>query len=465
MNKTILSSAIFSVLLISGCGGSSDDNNETIPGKTITVIDGYIEKAEICVDRDGDGICGSGESLGFTSSNGKFTIPHSDANYPVIVRSIAGLSIDSDRIGYLTNSYEMTAQQEDSVVTPFTTLANARGITVEELADELNLNANVISGDYVVAKDDEATRGYALEAHALARSLVHELPANSADLNGDKLFESATAINNAINDHLNDSDIETLEDIDFVRSDNGDYESIEVINDLNSYLIGNNDSADNPETVWNVANFGTYWAKEEGVFSAWLTKDELCVDGNDLNRTYSCGEYSIKEQTLIIEGDNGSENNEFIYTSSNLSFVVPDEGDLTLWTTEDILSAELDFVIADFEHKTWHIVLDDSNSEISKPTYATFQFNDFNEETNTGEVILVEDGQENYATTWTINDGNLTIVFDELPSDNDIELSYSATNGTIMIVANLEHDEDVFSFMTQDGDLAQNIVKKWKEAK
>ncbi|MFA0087133.1 hypothetical protein [Vibrio sp. 10N.261.51.F12] len=462
MKKTILSSAIFSVLLISGCGGNSDDNKEAIPGKIITVIDGYIEHAEVCADRNANGVCDSGESLGFTNEIGKFNIPHSDLTHPIITRSIAGSSIDKDRIGYVAQSYEMIAEPGAAFVTPFTTLASAKQMTVEALANELSLNHDVISGDYIAAKSDDANGEDAIAAHALARSLVHELPSSASELDGDALLQSATIIQGAIEDHVNDSGTETLEDIDFVRSESGNYESVDIINDLQSYLVGNNTTVNNPETVWNIAGFNTYWAKKEGIFPAWLTHDKLCIDEDD---TVSCGEYSVNNHTISIPGDSGDEHNEFIYTSSNLSFVVPDQGDLNLWTTEDLVSANLEFTKEDFENKTWHIVFDDSNSPVSLPTYATFDFKGFDTALNKGDVIVIEDGEEDYATTWNLDNGNLTIVFDEYSSENNIELRYATTDGAIMIVADLQHDENVFLFMTQDGDLAQNITKKWKEAK
>ncbi|WP_234497665.1 hypothetical protein [Vibrio maritimus] len=460
MKKSVLSSAILSAIVLSGCGGS---NNEDVvnQGRTITVIDGYLENALVCVDRNNNGVCDEGELIGSTNSNGQFTIPTADQDYPVIIRSIAGQTKDLDRIGYLTQSYEMTASSSSSVVTPFTTLANANDMSVEDLAAELEFDESVISGDYVSLKQDADQSKDAIMAHALARSLVQELPTESANINGDELKKTAEDINSAIEEHYGHSnDINEIDENDFVRSDDGGFEVVEVINDLQNYLIKGNEDKDAPISEWNIANFSNYWATEEGVFSAWLTEDDLCVlENGDIE----CMTYSVNGDVLSITSEDGeAENNVFIYTSTDLAFAVPDEGDLTLWTTNDLVES-MSFTVSDFENKTWFIVMDDSNNATSEPVYGELRFGEYNTDAQTGVVTLI-DAEGNIETNWTLPNGNLRIGFEEHPEENPLVVRYATTNGTIMIVNDVEQNADVFSLMTQDEALALNIVSKWEEA-
>jgi hypothetical protein len=455
VKKSVLSTAILSAIVLSGCGGSSDSSDEDgiVQGRTITVIDGYLENAEVCVDRNNDGACSEDEVIGSTNPKGQFTISAEDKDYPVIIRSIAGSTKDADRVGYATQSYEMTADSSSSVVTPFTTLANANKMPIEDLADVLNLDSSVISGDYVSLKDNTDKAEDAIKGHALARSLVQELPTESANIKGDELEKTALEINDVINQH--NGDINEIEGYDIVKNVDGDYEAVEVINNLQNYLIKGNTDKDSPTSKWTLANFSKHWAAEEGVFNVWLTETDICIDENN---AIDCDTYSVDGDVLTIAG----ESNEFIYTSTNLAFAVPNEGDLTLWTTND-LTTSMNFTKTDFENKTWFIVMDDSNTSISEPVYGEFRFGKFDEKTQTGEVILIEDGEE-YPTTWSLPNGNLRIEFDQQAGDNPLVIRYATTNGEIMIVNDVDQHADVYAMMTQDEALALNIVVKWENA-
>jgi hypothetical protein len=465
-NKSACATAM--ALILAGCGSGSDNGNsgggDTDGGETgraITVIDGYLERAEVCVDRNNNGICDVDEFLGITKANGKFTIPKEDIDYPVLVRAIGGFSIDQDRIGYVTETYEMVAQADSAVVTPFTTVAAASDMSVEELANYMGLDNEIISGDYISSKEDDNTHQDAVAAHALARSLVGELPSSATELDGDALKQAADDILDAINSYAGE---ESLDNIDFVRSEDGEFEAEEVINDLQAYLVGSNTDVAAPETVWNTAPFSMYYAATEDPFSVWLTQDEMCVDEDEASFSPECMTYSVDGSTLVIGAADKSERDEFIYTSANIALTVPEQGDLGLWTTDDIANTSIDFTAADFEEKTWFMVVDDSNSNTPEPipVYAEFQFGNYDAESNEGVVTLVEDG-ENYKTTWSIDSGNLTVVFDEQPGDHDWVVSYSVTNGSLMIVKNHNRSEEVYSLMTQDIELATNIIEKWSE--
>ena len=76
-----LCSTAFLVFVLSACGGgggSSSNAGGTSSAKTkpttITVIDGYIQGATVCVDKNNNGVCEDGETKGTTDVNGKVTL-------------------------------------------------------------------------------------------------------------------------------------------------------------------------------------------------------------------------------------------------------------------------------------------------------------------------------------------------------------------------------------------------------
>ncbi|MCQ1058634.1 hypothetical protein LRP52_17760 [Photobacterium sp. ZSDE20] len=447
MKKTAIALSVLTAITLSGCGSSSDDNPPppSENSRSITVIDGYLGRAEVCVDRNANNVCDKDEFLGITNDDGTFTIPAVDSNYPVLTRAIAGFSLDSDRIGYVRNTYEMVANADSSVVTPFTTLAKSANMTVEELANELDLPTSVISGDYVSAKQGDNAED-AVVAHALARSLVNELPANAAELNGESLKEAAADINNAISSHVNDNGHDSLDDVDFVIDSSGDVVTEDVISDLQSYLIGD-------ETVWNMVSLNGSYAQDEGIFAVELDEDKMCVTA-DMGEF--CALYSVEGNVLSFDG----ESDEFIYTSSNIAFAVPAEGDLSFWTTDNLIDgSSMEFASTDFSDKTWFMVFDDATNQMPVPIFVEFQFKE------NGRITFVEDGEDDFYGDWAItSDGNLHITFDDETVDDMHPMTYSyvTTNGRLMIVSNLDHHANVFSIFTEDKALAENIIKQWE---
>jgi len=112
-----------STLVLSGCSGGGSSAVQT-QATTITVIDGYIKGAKVCVDKNDNGACDLGETQGTTDENGKVTliIPAADVGkYPIV----AEVSTDaSDSVtGKVTTAYTLSAPADSpSTVTPFTTM-------------------------------------------------------------------------------------------------------------------------------------------------------------------------------------------------------------------------------------------------------------------------------------------------------------------------------------------------------
>ena len=195
MKRTLIAASIIA-FLVTGCGGgsSSTDSSGSIssspenPSSTpdisssinIKAIDGYLSEADVYIARNLNSVSAPNELLSDkTDSNGDVSISSEDAKYPVIIRSVAGQTIDVDSAGYVTETKEMIARAGSEVVTPFTTIAYLQGKDMAQLASELNLSEDLIKGDYVAknkrasTSDDE--KKASKKAHLFARSLMKEL--------------------------------------------------------------------------------------------------------------------------------------------------------------------------------------------------------------------------------------------------------------------------------------------------
>ena len=84
-------------LLLFGCGGGGGDSSPpaaTSVDMPITVVDGLIQNANVCLDKNNNGTCESGEPSGKTDVSGKVTLKIDAADvgkYPVI--SVVGTVI------------------------------------------------------------------------------------------------------------------------------------------------------------------------------------------------------------------------------------------------------------------------------------------------------------------------------------------------------------------------------------
>ncbi|PMJ92986.1 hypothetical protein BCU12_06675 [Vibrio sp. 10N.261.55.A7] len=300
------------------------------------------------------------------------------------------------------------ATADSNVVTPFTTMAKARGITTAELAAELNISVDVVSSDYVSAKDTPSSARDAKVAHALARSLVNELPTNFVDLDGESLRTSSNSIKTAIDSYENSNGADSLNTVDFVL--NGATVTNEtVISDLKSYLVG-----DSP-TRWHFVSMNTSYATGEGVFMIEFGEDTYDIAQGD---AWEYGNsYSIDGNDLIVDG--------------------------------------ADFTREKFEGKTWHFIIDDSQTQTPDPMLLEITFN-----ANGSTSTIYGNSEE--TGTWDLSDGNLTI--DDGAGDV-AEFSYVLNSSHLMVMIELDRDfngsVDAYSLATQDKNLAQSIVDKW----
>lgn len=127
MKKGLFVLGAISLAVLVGCGGgssSSSGEKTTTTDVAVTVIDGAIQYAKVCLDTNNDGVCGTGEPTGSTDASGKVTLKvntQDAGKYPVIAE-VGTDAIDADT-GKVPTAYTMkTPADKPNVVTPLTTL-------------------------------------------------------------------------------------------------------------------------------------------------------------------------------------------------------------------------------------------------------------------------------------------------------------------------------------------------------
>lgn len=204
--KLVVALASAAVFTLNGCGGGSSSSGGSDGGSNsspVTAIDGYLANAEIYLDSNSNGMLDSAEesagAIGKTNAQGVFNLDNQYADSDLLVRAVAGQTIDSDS-GIVDATFVLSAESGSSVVTPFTHLAKTTGTSLADLATTLGVDESVLSGDYIALKGDSQTAGDASVAHALARFVVTELKqanVTEATINS-SLGDAKTAIEAAI---------------------------------------------------------------------------------------------------------------------------------------------------------------------------------------------------------------------------------------------------------------------------
>jgi hypothetical protein len=129
LNSLLAASGLISVTL-AGCvggGGDAPASSAASVSVPVTVVDGAIKNAVVCLDKNSNGACDSGEPSGITDVDGKVTLVVSadDAGkYPVL--ALVGTdAIDKDN-GPVTVPFALKAPADaTAVVSPLTTLVQA----------------------------------------------------------------------------------------------------------------------------------------------------------------------------------------------------------------------------------------------------------------------------------------------------------------------------------------------------
>ncbi|MEZ8099191.1 DUF1566 domain-containing protein [Vibrio bivalvicida] len=182
-----LGAGAISVALI-GCGGGSESDSKLTPSAEPTashrlsgvVMDGYLVNANVCLDKNKNSICDSGDgSVVKTNSQGKYELPveGSIQGYSILVEAVANLTVDLDNPNQtVTKDFTLKSPATHSdIVSPMTSmiasLAQLSGESFDQaartLAGELNVSEGVLKSDYVSGTSSESQ-----QIHMLARGIT-----------------------------------------------------------------------------------------------------------------------------------------------------------------------------------------------------------------------------------------------------------------------------------------------------
>jgi len=194
--KTTPSRLLFALasaaLLIVGCGGGgggstpASDTGSTLSSVPVTVIDGVITNATVCLDKNGSGTCDSGEPSGRTDSAGNVILQIEAADvgrYPVL--AVVGTdAVDADH-GPVTQPFVMKAPADRSaVVSPLTTLVQTAVDNTGASSADAETSVKAQLGINVSLFDDftKSTSTDSANAGAIARMVVVATQEQSAAL-------------------------------------------------------------------------------------------------------------------------------------------------------------------------------------------------------------------------------------------------------------------------------------------
>ena len=195
MKKTTLTTTIIiAAAITAGCGdsGSSSSAKSTISG---AVADGYLEKAEVFLDRNFNYIHDAGEPSTTTDAEGKYILAvDSDdvGKYPVVALAISGQTIDHDtEVKTLTESYLLCIDRRaltgtaDNFISPISTqlremMETGKYENIQQASEDLRLRLNMPIGvnmhaDYMMlgsTTSADTNRAHYQDMHTTARNMA-----------------------------------------------------------------------------------------------------------------------------------------------------------------------------------------------------------------------------------------------------------------------------------------------------
>lgn len=387
LNKTVLALAV--TVLLSACGGGGSSTNEPVQkptptptptSKTITVIDGYLSNAAVCIDRNKNGQCDTGEQLSTTTdASGKITIDKADFAYPVIAQVIAGQTQDSDTPGYLSHSYEMIAGAGEETITPFTTLAKIHKMDMSALAASLNLPLDAFTGDYVAKK---TSNNDSAKAHLFARAITQQFSENLSDADANELLTMSGKLTAEIAKLVNEG--KDLDSVDLDFDSDGKVKRKDKYQGLTKYLES-----------------GKFWVSTLNN-NDYLLQTANFADGKMNGSLFGATDkpYEIAGKSLTFTDSNTSM--DFFYVTPEFALSFSSINHLPLiWSKQDFVSGvEADVKASDLIGKRWYHIRDiidvDQHAQLQ---LAELHFKD------TQTVSVKPYKEEAFDASWTFTEG------------------------------------------------------------
>ena len=308
------------IFALSGCGGGGGgggggtlDVSTTTP-LSVTVIDGAIKGAVVCLDKNLNGVCDAGEPQGTTDASGRVTFNVANADvgqYPILAIVDVG-AVDQDT-GAVTTRYVMKAPKDAAnLVTPLTTLVqttvDTTGATTQAAANAVQLQLGITNSPL-----EDFTKTGEAKAQAIANAVVVTTQQQATAVQAAKGTQtsSGATITQADLDKLVTQKVAAIADqlataatdatVTAAATPTARVAALKVKTDAIVATDGIKDQASA-----SVAIDQTNQTKPDTTFVAGVAKASLAnfnfksLNLRTLLRTYSCGEYARQQWLLQI---------------------------------------------------------------------------------------------------------------------------------------------------------------------
>lgn len=444
------SAVLISVALgvLTACGGSSNTNDApeskpTPPSPpvsntiTISVIDGYLSDADVCVIKENTSDC---TFIGTTDEHGKIAIAD-DLKGQLVATVQAGKSKDSDRVGFVPYSYQMIANistDTPNVISPYTTLAVLHdALNMDDIAAQLNLPLELITGNYLTSSDEKKS-----QVHILARAITTML---ADDINGNDaqaVYKTTISVNQYIVTDLINQGI-PLDNVN-VAINNDNYSYSEKFDALEPFLESG---------PLNIVSMNNSYFASEGIRDLTFHDNVVTLD-NSITSSYT-----ISNDELIMTNDGKEGSDLFLYVSSSLSLSVPQLGkDLTIISSKDIgnghayvTKTQASWLLSGLAGQTKFLLFDDATISDNEPnpTLVKLQFSQESVTiTENGETSIVPWTMDQFSGMLTLKLGDNNIRYMEINSDENITLLRPLRFGSPTL-------------MLSDKALANSLHQRW----
>ncbi len=448
-NKSIIATTLLSIFALSGCNSGGSDSTSTspvVPTKTITVIDGALENAQICVDLNDNNQCDKSDKVlpQLTNKAGKIEVSLDDAKHALIAQIIAGTTKDSDEITPVSHSYSMITDAGKAVITPFTTLANVDPQALSNIAGDLGIDQQVLLGDLSTSP----------KARILARSMTPLMTDDIKNIAQQKA--KFKAVINKIEEAENNDTLSQLENSRIVINKDGKAAIQPLVKNIADVLVGK---------TWSIASLNDYEYCDNGVASVNF-KDTKNLEFTDDEGTNSAT-YSIdKDNNFVATADGDVDTQKILYVSSNLIIsamnVANEPNDLIIWSTRDLNTQQSQPITTNqFIGKTWYMLMDNSDNSAIEPKIVGFKFN------SNGSLTATEPSESNEyfeAGSWSVTNGVLTTtITDENETYTYINTIIEQSSDYMVIKeTNTDNSEASYAVLFNDKARPLNILKQWE---
>ncbi|WP_061014930.1 hypothetical protein [Photobacterium leiognathi] len=448
-NKSIIATTLLSIFALSGCNSGGSDSTSTSPvvqTKTITVIDGALENAQICVDLNDNNQCDKSDKVlpQLTNQAGKIEVSLDDAKHALIAQIIAGTTKDSDEITPVSHSYSMITDAGKAVITPFTTLANVDPQALSNIAGDLGIDQQVLLGDLSTSP----------KARILARSMTPLMTDDIKNIAQQKA--KFKAVINKIEEAENNDTLSQLENSRIVINKDGKAAIQPLVKNIADVLVGK---------TWSIASLNDYEYCDNGVASVNFkdTKNLEFTDDEGINSaTYSID----KDNNFVATADGDVDTQKILYVSSNLIIsamnVANEPNDLIIWSTKDLNTQQSQPITTNqFIGKTWYMLMDNSDNSAIEPKIVGFKFN------SNGSLTATEPSESNEyfeAGSWSVTNGVLTTtITDENETYTYINTIIEQSSDYMVIKeTNTDNSEASYAVLFNDKARPLNILKQWE---